>query len=650
MTKLAIQLGLIFALASPSWAGVGQVVGDVTLPDAYGEQQSLSDYATADAVVVVFLGVECPLAKLYGPRLADLADDYADKNVAVIGVNANRQDTLTEWAAYGRRHGIEFPLLKDNDAEAVELFGATRTPEAFVLDRQRVVRYRGRIDDQYDVGAVRDKASTFFVRDALDAVLAGDEVAMPETTAVGCFIGRPREPDPNATVTYSEHVAPILEKHCVECHREGEIAPFVLRGYDEVAGWADTIAEVVSDQRMPPWHADPKHSKFANARLMSEAEKQVLYDWAEAGAPEGDPSKLPEEREFVEGWRLPREPDQVIAMRDKPFKVAAQGVIDYQYFAVDPGFTEDKWVQGADIVPGDRSVVHHVIVFVSPPVDRPQQGLGWLTAFVPGQSSMVLPEGRARKIAAGSKLVFQMHYTPTGTEKTDLTKMGLCFADPETITEEVVTLEAVNPKFEIPPGDPDYRVSARRDWFPEGAQLIGMAPHMHFRGKSFRMTGVWPGGKRDILLDVPDYDFNWQTNYRLAEPLTIPAGFQMACEASFDNSEGNPFNPDPTATVRWGDQSFEEMMIAFFEVAAPKGSFDRNVSASRPSDGKRAEARALAQRLFEKHDNGDGKLLRRELPHSFAVFAFNRYDLNNDRVITEDEVFEAALADVTRRF
>lgn len=646
----AILLAAITAGIGPARAGVGQVVGDVTLPDAYGEERSLADYATADAMVVVFLGVECPLAKLYGPRLAELAEDYADKNVAVIGVNANRQDTLTELAAYGRRHGITFPLLKDNDAEAVEMFGATRTPEAYVLDKQRMIRYQGRIDDQYDVGAVRKAPSTRFVRDALDAVLAGKQVAEPETVAVGCFIGRPKEPDANAKVTYSEHVAPVLEKHCVECHREGEIAPFVLRGYDEVSGWADTIAEVVSDQRMPPWHADPRHGEFTNSRLMTDEEKQILYDWAEAGAPEGDPSKLPEERRFVEGWRLPREPDQVVAMRDKPFKVAAQGVIDYQYFAVDPGFTEDKWVQAADIVPGDRSVVHHVIVFVSPPVDRPQQGLGWLTAFVPGQSSMVLPEGRARLVAAGSKLVFQMHYTPTGTEKEDLTKMGLCFADPDTITEEVVTLEAVNPKFEIPPGDPDYHVSARRKWFPEGAQLIGLAPHMHFRGKSFRMTGVWPSGKEDILLDVPNYDFNWQTNYRLADPITLPAGFQMACEASFDNSENNPFNPDPTATVRWGDQSYEEMMIAFFEVAAPKGSFNRDRPSNKPSDGMRAEAKALAQRLFEKHDNGDGKLLRRELPHSFAIFAFARYDLDNDQVITEEEVFKAALADASRRF
>lgn len=644
-----LALALLASAVVPATASPGVVIEDFTLPDCYGAERSLSDYATADAVVVVFLGVECPLAKLYGPRLAQLAEEYAGRGVAVLGVNANRQDSLTELAAYAHRHGIEFPLLKDNDAEAVDLFGANRTPEAFVLDGDRVVRYQGRIDDQYDVGVVRDAPSRDFLREALDAVLAGEQVATPSTRAVGCVIGRPLEPDPNSAVTYSEHVAPILQQHCVECHRDGEIAPFALRDYDEVSGWAETIAEVVRDRRMPPWHADPAHGEFKNSRLLTSEEKQTLYDWAEAGAPEGDSVLLPEPRTFVDGWRLPKEPDLVVAMRDEPYRVAAQGVIDYQYFAVDPGFTEDKWVQAADIVPGDRSVVHHVIVFVSPPIDRAQRGLGWLTAFVPGQSSMVLPEGRARHVPAGSKFVFQMHYTPTGAETDDLTKMGLVFADPERVTEEVVTLEAANAKFEIPPGESEYQVSASRDWFPEGATLIGLAPHMHYRGKSFRMTARWPDGRRDVLLDVPNYDFNWQTNYRLAEPITLPAGFAVECEAAFDNSEGNPFNPDPTAAVRWGDQSFEEMMLALFEVAAPRGSFDRR-SGGEATDAQRAEARALAQRLFEKHDDGDGRLRRNELPHSFAIFAFDRYDLNNDQRLTEDEVYESALAAEARRF
>ncbi len=642
----AAVIACVLSATAIADAAVGIVVGDFTLTDSYGAQRSLSDYRDADAVVVVFLGVECPLAKLYGPRLVSLAKTYADRNVAVIGINANRQDSLTELAAYGRKHGIEFPLLKDNQAEAVKSFGATRTPEAFVLDRQRVVRYQGRIDDQYDVGVVRNAPTRSFVREAIDAVLAGGEVATPETRAVGCVIGLPREADADANVTYSEHVAPLLEKHCVECHRAGEIAPFALRDYDEVAGWADMIAEVVRDQRMPPWHADPAHGEFANARRLSDAEKQTFYDWAKAGAPAGDLAKLPEPRAFVAGWRLPREPDMVVAMRDEPFRVAAQGVIDYQYFVVDPGFTEDKWVQAADIVPGEASVVHHVIVFVSPPASEANEGLGWMGAYVPGQSSMALAEGRARRVPAGSKFIFQMHYTPTGVEAEDRTRMGLVFADPNTVKEEVVTLEAANHRFEIPPGDPDYHVSASRDRFPANAQLISVSPHMHFRGKSFLVTSSQPEGAESVLLNVPRYDFNWQTSYEFAEPIAIPEGYRIDCEATFDNSAGNPANPDPTATVRWGDQSFEEMMIGFFEVAAPVGSLRPEDHIEGGREGVRMETLAFTQRLFEKHDknqgDGDGKLTREELP---AGFAFDRYDLNGDGGLSGKEVFEVALRD-----
>lgn len=625
---------------------------ELRAPDVYGQERALSDWAPARVLVVAVLGVECPLAKLYGPRLQELADEYADRGVAVVGVNANRQDSLTEFAAYGRRHSISFPLLKDNHGEIIAALGATRTPEVFVLDRNRKVRYRGRIDDQYAVGVVRDAAETQFARDAIEALLGDQPVAIAETEPVGCLIGVPKEVDEQSAITYSNQVARVLERHCVECHREGEIAPFALRGYDDVSGWADTIAEVVRDQRMPPWHADPAHGDFVNARLMSEDEKQILYDWAAAGAPRGDPNDLPEERQFVSGWRLPREPDLVVPMRGKPFRVAAQGVIDYQYFAVDPGFTEDKWIEAADVVPGERSVVHHVIVFITPPVDRPQRGVGMLTAFVPGQSSMVLPEGRARLVPAGSKFIFQMHYTPTGVEKSDMTKLGLVFAEPEEVTEEVISLVSANPKFEIPPGDPAFEVATSQRWFPPGGKLIGLAPHMHYRGKSFRMTGRWPDGDTRVLLDVPRYDFNWQTNYRFVEPIDLPKGFVVDCEAVFDNSAGNLANPDPTAPVRWGDQSFEEMAVAFFEVAVPRGSLEEYRRSRRePSEKEHDVAQELADRLFERHDgDNDGLLSRNELPLAFAIFAFNRFDFDNDSLLTPDEVFEAALANETRRF
>ncbi len=636
-----LVLALLVLLAPLAYA---QPV-DFSLPNVYGKEVRLADFAEKQAVVVAFLGTECPLAKLYGQRLAEMAREYEARGVAFIGVDANRQDSLAELAAFGRRIDIPFPLLKDNAAQAADLLGATRTPEVFLLNREREVVYQGRVDDQYGVGYVRDAPEANDLRDALDAVLAGKGVATAKTQAAGCVIGRAGDPDESSPVTYSNQIARVFQKHCSECHRDQEIAPFALTGYEDAAGWAETIAEVVRDQRMPPWHADPQHGHYHGERLMTPEEKQLVYDWVAAGAPEGDPADLPEPVQYVTGWRLPREPDLVVPMRSVPYEVAAEGVIEYQYFAADPKLTEDKWIQAADIVPGCRGVVHHVIVFISPPGEEARRGLGWLGAYVPGQSSMELPVGQARLIPAGSKLIFQVHYTPTGSVEKDLTKLGLVFADPDTVTEEVVTMYAANGKFEIPPGDSNYPVEAAIERFPPQGKLLGMGPHMHVRGKSFRMTGVWPDGKRKVLLDVPAYDFNWQHGYGLLDPIATEPGFRVECLAHFDNSKGNLVNPDPTAAVRWGDQTHEEMMIAFFEVAVPRGSLRSEDKIGRQiTPDAVTKAQTTADKLFERFDRDrDGLLRRDELPDAFALFAFTRYDLDGDKAINSEEAFEAAL-------
>ncbi|QDU86919.1 thiol-disulfide oxidoreductase [Pirellulimonas nuda] len=639
-----MRLCSLVVLASLALSARAQSI-DFALPNVYGKQVRLADFDDNGLVVVAFLGVECPLAKLYGQRLAQMAQEYEARGVAFIGVDSNRQDSLTELAAYGRRLEIPFPLLKDNGAQVADLLGAQRTPEVFLLNRQREVVYQGRIDDQYGVGYIRDAPQVNDLRDAIDAVLAGELIANAKTHAPGCVIGRGGEPDESSPVTYSNQIARVFQKHCLECHRNDEIAPFALTDYDEAAGWAETIAEVIRDQRMPPWHADPQYGHYHGERLMTAEEKQLVYDWVEAGAPQGDPADLPEPKQFVTGWRLPREPDLVVPMRSVPYEVAAEGVIEYQYFAADPKLTEDKWIQAADIVPGCRGVVHHVIVFISPPGEEGRRGLGWLGAYVPGQSSMELPKGQARLIPAGSKLIFQVHYTPTGSVEKDLTKLGLVFADPDTVTEEVVTMYAANGKFEIPPGDSNYPVKAAIERFPAQGKLLGMGPHMHVRGKSFRMTGVWPDGAQKVLLDVPAYDFNWQHGYGLKESIPTVPGFRVECLAHFDNSKGNLVNPDPTAAVRWGDQTFQEMMIAFFEVAVPRGSLRTDEKVGRQITPEAVtRAQATADKLFERFDhNRDGLLQRDEMPDAFRLFAFERHDLDGDKSISSEEAFEAAL-------
>ena len=635
-----------FAKEDVPSSNLSRTIADVSLPDVYGKTHALSDFGESRLLVVTFLGTECPLAKLYGKRLSELAAEFESRGVAFVGINANRQDSLTEIAAYGRRHNIEFPLLKDNTGAAAQEFGATRTPEVFLLDASRRIRYQGRIDDQYGVGFSRTEPEREDLREAIEAVLAGRPVKLAVTEAVGCLIGKPREPDAESPITYSNQVSRVLQKHCVECHRDGEIAPFTLTDYEEVVGWSAMIEEVVRTQRMPPWNANPAHGEFLNARLMTEDEKQLVYDWVNAGAPEGDPKELPEPREFVTGWRLPKEPDLVLPMSDKPFVVPAEGVVEYQYFAVDPKFEEDTWIVASDIVPGERSVVHHVIAFISPPEGRRRRGLGWLSAYVPGQSSMQLPTGQARLVPAGSKLIFQMHYTPNGSPQEDLTKIGLVFADPETVTEEIVTFVALEEKFEIPPRAENYRVATTRRHWPQQARLLAMSPHMHVRGKSFRFEAIWPDERREVLLDIPNYDFNWQNAYLLADPIEIPDDFAIECIAHYDNSENNLVNPDPNAAVRWGDQTWNEMMIGFFEVAVPRGYWEsrRKSQPQGPTEADRERAQRIADRLFERFDvNKDNRIDRDELPSTFRKFAFYRYDRNRDQVITSEEVYQFAL-------
>ena len=238
---------------------------------------------------------------------------------------------------------------------------------------------------------------------------------------------------------------------------------------------------------MPPWHSSQEYGSFTNARSLSEEDKQAIRDWVAAGAPEGDPAKLPERRDFLTGWRLPRLPDQTIAMGEKPFTVPAEDTVEYQYFVVDPGWTEDRWIRAAQVRPGNASVVHHAIVFVRPPDGAGFHGIGWLAAYVPGQRSVQLPEGHARLVPAGSKLVFQMHYTPNGRVTEDQTRVGVWELAPDEVTHEVFTRLAIDHEFEIPPREKEFAVTMSEDSFPPNGRMLGITPHMHLRGKSFEL-------------------------------------------------------------------------------------------------------------------------------------------------------------------
>ena len=538
-----------------------------SLPDCFGKRFELKELHSAPIVVVAFVGTECPLAKLYGPRLQELSVRYAEQGVRFVGVCSNVQDSLTDIVAYRNKAGITFPMLIDSQQELADLLQAQRTPEIVILNRDRTVQYHGRIDDQYGIGVTREKPQQELAALAIDALLAGKSLEVAATDAVGCLIGRHRKIVPHGDITYSKHIAQIFNARCMECHRPGEIAPFSLTSFADTVGWEATIAEVVSEERMPPWNANPEFGHFKNDARLSADEKNLIRQWIKNGCPKGNPADLPTPPEFVTGWRM-SQPDMIIPVRDEAFTVPATGVVDYQYLRVDPKFTEDKYVVAAEARPGNPAVVHHIIAFLMLP-GQTEVTLGkMLIGYAPGTSPLIFPEGAAMKVPAGTQIIFEMHYTPNGTEQTDISNIGLKFIDASKVVHEVVGLEAVNHKLRIPPGAAAHLVVSSEK-FREDITLLSLTPHMHLRGKSFRYEAVFPDGKSEILLDVPKYDFNWQLRYEFSEPRLIPKGTVVTCRAEFDNSDGNLNNPDPTREVGWGQQSWDEMMIGFFTGMKP---------------------------------------------------------------------------------
>ena len=376
-----------------------------------------------------------------------------------------------------------------------------------------------------------------------------------------------------ARVTFTRDVAPILYNRCVECHRAGEIAPMALITYNETRPWAKSIKQKVVDRSMPPWLASPENTHFKNNRRLSQKEIDTITAWVDAGAPKGDDADLPVPPKFEEGWAIGK-PDAIIYL-DQEMAVPAEGVIPYKYLTVQTNFNEDKWVQAAEIRAGNRKVVHHVIVFVQEPGaknDQAVEGRGSrgvkLCGFAPGEQPKVFPPGTGRLIKKGSKLTFQMHYTPNGEATTDRSYIGLVFSKTP-VQKIALTGTATNARFVIPPGDGNYEV--RSSWTaPDDVRIIDLMPHMHVRGKDFTYTAVYPDGRSEVVLQIPKYDFNWQLLYQFKDPLFLPKGARLDCVAHFDNSARNKYNPDPTREVRWGDQTWEEMMIGWFDYILEK--------------------------------------------------------------------------------
>ncbi len=552
---------LAFALASPAVAAdtavpVGTRVPNLTFKDIRYLNRSLDDFPKAKAFALVFVDVGCPLAQRYLPTLQQLDADYRDKGVVVLAVNSV-PDSIPATAAMAVRHGCSFPFVKDLDAACARALGVTRTPECAVLDAGRTLRYRGRIDDQYRPTGARSAPTTHELRDALDAVLAGKDVAVTATPVDGCPITRPEPPEKKG-VTFAKDVAPILKAHCQECHRPGTVAPFALQTYEQVKSRGKAILDVVTDGRMPPWHAAPEYAEFVNRRGLSADERDTLFAWLRSpDRPRGDaaaPEPLPPAGE----WRIGM-PDLVLTAAKHTLPAA--GDVEYQYAVLPTVFWSDTWVQAIEIKPDNPRVLHHCNMAYIKPGEQFSVN-NFVTGQVPGGVPMTLDHGVAFKIPAGSLLLLQIHYVTTGKPEACAISVGLKYAC-ETVDKQMHLLYLATNRFAIPPFAPAHPVSVTRE-LPCDAVGVGLFAHMHLRGKDMTFRAKYPNGGDETLLLIANYSFDWQQPYRWAfGARRLPKGTRVECLAHYDNSPFNPFNPDPTATVKDGPQTYHEMMNGF---------------------------------------------------------------------------------------
>lgn len=579
-----------------SEVGIGRQVGDLELVDQADRTRRLSQMRPHAGTCIAFTSVTCPVSKRYLPVLSRLCADLGALDISFVIVNPMRSESREDFHAAMKGHGMGGIWVSDRDQSLTRALGAATTTEVFLFDAARTLVYRGAVDDQYGISYNLETPRHEYLRKAVDAMLAGRRPGVAATVAPGCELdGSSRavtDAPAGSAITYYRDVSRILQHNCVECHRAGGLAPFSLEQPDEVLDRVKTIKRVVGKGTMPPWFAAPPEkgqpSLWINDHSLSSRDKADLLAWIEGDRIMGDPADAPVPRQFPAEWQIGK-PDLVLQL-PQPVKVRAEGVMPYQNLVVETSLSEDRWVQAIEIQPTDREVVHHVLVFVEGG-DKPaglgqrargaagdrriagadgEDSRGYFGIYVPGNSTVVYPEGFARRLPKGSRLRFQMHYTPKGSATEDQTRIGFVFAKEK--PDHVVQVVGIsNPKLVIPPHAANHSQTASIP-VPATVRLLAFAPHMHLRGKAFRYDAILPDGSRRTLLDIPRYDFNWQLAYRYAEPVEIPAGSRIEVTGWFDNSVSNPANPDPDKTVRWGPQTFDEMLLGYVEYFIPSRS------------------------------------------------------------------------------
>ncbi len=602
MRSLSAIALTLFALSADAEApGVDRLnkkINDFSLPAAAGKDFSLASLKEKKAVVAVFLSFDCPVSTAYSPTLAKLHEKYAAKGVAFIGIASSDDLTPAQLAKQAEEYKLPFPVYKDEGQKVADLFKAAVAPEAFVLDHNRVMRYRGRIDNAYHARLRKNAQTTEHDLDnAVADLLAGRAVKVPATKAIGCPIQRADGTKAGGKVTYYRDVLPILQAACQQCHRPGEVGPFSLMTYRQAKNWAADIKDYTRSRKMPPFKAE-EGGPFHNDRKLSERDIRTLAAWADGGAPEGDPKDAPKPRTFTEGWQLGK-PDLVLTV-PSDVTIGASGADAFRCFVLPTGLTEEKHVTAIEIRPGNNRIVHHSLNFFdttgkarelekkererkkkpgeqdSGPGYAVSMGIGFtaepgkiggLGGWAPGQMPRYLPEGYGYPLPKGSDVVLQLHYHRNGRVEKDRTSIGLYFAKKEGIKPYKAVVLRGNFLL-LPPGKSDIKIDGGVKLL-EDVEVHSVMPHMHMLGRKIKVTMTPPGGEPEVLVGINDWDYNWQETYFLKEPRKAKKGTIFRVEAVYDNSAGNPNNPfNPPQRVWFGEQTDMEMCFAFLGVTS----------------------------------------------------------------------------------
>ncbi|BBM85984.1 redoxin domain-containing protein [Candidatus Uabimicrobium amorphum] len=543
-------------------------VEDFALLDHEGKHHELYKYKHFPAVVLFSHGVGCPIVRHSLLSLQDLQKKYPQ--VAFLMLNANPQDNREDIRQEMQKFQSTIPVLKDPTQLIAQELKITRTGEALVIDPQTwEIVYRGPISDRLGYETQKVGKVQNFVNTALHALLNKQKIDIVPTEVKGCAINMQDNLSiKSQKISYTKDIVPILKNKCLECHQNNGIGPWAMTSYKKIKGWSEMIKEVVLTKRMPPWTADAHYGKFSNDTSLSVQEMRTLVHWINSGSPvdgNEDPLVKLHSKVAKQDWRE-GEPDVLLKL--KPQKVPSTGVMDYIRYKEQVPFEEDTWIRGVDIRPGEREVMHHMIIYIYPPKDpnmdekKQKKHKIYLCGYAPGSGADMFPENTGVLVKKGSKFEFELHYTTSGRSVVDHSQIAF-YLHKEKPQREFKVGAAYDVKIRIPANDPNHEVVASHT-FKRDVTLYGLSPHMHYRGKSMTFTAIYPDKSQEILLAVPNYRFDWQTGYTLSQPKTIPKGTKLVCSGAFDNSKYNEYNPDPEKEVRWGEQSWEEMYIGFF--------------------------------------------------------------------------------------